>query len=131
MPQKTKYPRMPIWKYQKYPPPTVPSGPPTVVDVPHATGTGAVGATLHCTMGNWTNQPTSYGYQWLRSGAAIAGATTNSYTTVSADNGTNISCNVTATNSFGSGNSTSNSIQITTLLMQEAEGEKKNTVASF
>lgn len=115
MPQITHYPRFPRWEYYKYAPPAVITGPPTVVDVPFATGNGTVGSALHCTIGNWTQTPSSYSYQWLRDGATIAGATNNTYTTVSADNGTNVSCRVTATNSFGSNSSVSNSIGITTL----------------
>ena len=38
------------------------TAPPVNVDVPHVSGTGTVGSTLNCTMGNWQNEPTSYAY---------------------------------------------------------------------
>jgi hypothetical protein len=113
MPQRTQYagmPRLPYWKFQ-----SVGSGPPVVVTVPHATGTGTTGSTLSCTMGNWTNEPTSYAYQWLRDGTAIAGATANTHVVVSADVTHEISCEVTATNALGNGSSVSNAIGVTSL----------------
>lgn len=64
-------------------------------------GPSNVGATLTCGTGAWTNSPQSYAYQWLRSGSAISGATTNSYTTTIADSGADISCRVIASNAGG------------------------------
>ena len=74
--------------------------PPAVVDVPHVTGAGAVGSTLNCTMGNWTNEPTSYAYQW-QAGAASVG-TGDTYVISETDVGSDITCVVTAANAFGS-----------------------------
>ena len=75
--------------------------PPGVVDVPYASGTGAVGSTLNCTMGNWTNVPSSYAYQWMRDGGAIETAAAADYTAVADDVGHSLSCVVTATNAVG------------------------------
>jgi hypothetical protein len=113
MPQRTQYagmPRLPYWKFQ-----TVGSGPPVVEFAPHASGTGTTGSTLSCTMGIWTNEPTSYAYQWLRDGTAIAAATANTHVVVGGDVGHSISCEVTATNALGDASSVSNSIPVTSL----------------
>jgi hypothetical protein len=74
--------------------------PPVNVDVPHVSGTGAVGATLSCTMGNWEGEPTSYAYQWL--GGTSTLGTGETYTVGESDVGASITCVVTATNAFGS-----------------------------
>jgi hypothetical protein len=74
---------------------------PAVVDTPAVTGTGAVGETLTCTVGNWTGEPTNYAYQWHRNGTAgLMGSDT--YVVVEADVGHGIACSVTATNAAGS-----------------------------
>src|SRR4029077_12571616 len=73
------------------PVPTAP--PPMNVDVPYVSGTGAVGSTLTCTMGNWEGAPTSYSYAWSGSGTA----TGDTYVVGAADAGTSITCIVTAT----------------------------------
>jgi hypothetical protein len=59
------------------------------------------GVVLTCSPGTWNYHPTSYNYQWKRSGIAIAGATSSTYTVVSGDVGSTISCAVTATNTAG------------------------------
>lgn len=79
---------------------------------PVASGTASVGATLSVTNGTWTNTPLSYAYQWRRGGAAITGETASSYVVVSADQGLDVTCTVTATNASGSGVATSNAISI-------------------
>jgi hypothetical protein len=78
--------------------------PPSVVDVPYASGPGGsatveVGSTLNCTMGNWTGEPTAYAYQWNGTSEASAAA---DYTVVAGDAGLPLSCVVTATNTAGS-----------------------------
>lgn len=75
---------------------------PINTDVPHVSGTGAVGQTLTCTTGIWAAQPASYAYAWQRAGVAISGATASGYTLVAADSTKAIGCIVTATNSAGS-----------------------------
>jgi hypothetical protein len=63
--------------------------------------------TLTATQGSWTQFPTGYAYQWLRCGAnatgcqAIAGATSTTYATVAADDGSTLEIRVSATNSRG------------------------------
>jgi hypothetical protein len=75
---------------------------PGVVDVPYVAGTGTVGQTLTCTMGNWTGEPTEYAYQWRRDGTTDIGTGAASYLIVSADAGHQVTCIVTATNGVGS-----------------------------
>jgi hypothetical protein len=58
------------------------------------------------TNGTWNSDagyiPTSYSYQWLRNGVAISGASATTYTIQTADVGTTLSFQVTATNARGS-----------------------------
>jgi len=74
--------------------------------LPGITGGDTIGSVLTTTNGTWTNSPTSYAYQWKR-GATNIGTNANTYTLVTADAGTNITCVVTATNAIGSTNATS------------------------
>lgn len=71
---------------------------------PTLSGTTQVGNTLSSTTGSWTATPavSSYSYQWQRNGSNIGGATSSTYTLVPADDGKNIRCVVTATNTAGS-----------------------------
>ena len=83
---------------------TEPSAPPANVDVPHVSGTGTVGQTLTCTMGNWDNMGSgevSYAYQWQSDGTTDL-ATGSSYVVAAGDVGHSITCVVTATNALGS-----------------------------
>lgn len=45
--------------------------------------------------------PITFTYQWLRDGVAIEGATASTYTSVLADQGTQLSCEITGTNTTG------------------------------
>jgi hypothetical protein len=76
---------------------------------PAVSGTAVVGQVLTTTNGTWTNSPSSYSYQWKR-GATNIGTNATTYTLVAADAGntSNITCVVTATNTVGSANATSN-----------------------
>jgi hypothetical protein len=67
-------------------------------DVPFAYQEGNV---VNCTMGNWTNEPESYAYQW-KTGPTNIGAGGPSYIVTSADVGRTVNCVVTATNPGGS-----------------------------
>lgn len=59
----------------------------------------------------WSGYPSpSVAIQWKRNGVNIGGATSSTYTTVSADAGTTITCTETATNASGSNSSTSNGL---------------------
>lgn len=80
---------------------------------PAVTGTAQVGQTLSCSSGTWTGNGTiTYGYEWLRDGAAISGATSNSYNLQAADEGAQVSCRVTATDDDASRAALSNSLTI-------------------
>jgi hypothetical protein len=68
---------------------------------PVISGTTTPGQTLTTTNGTWSNNPTSYTYQWNRDGLAINGATSNQYAVVGADRGHALTCTVTATNGTG------------------------------
>jgi hypothetical protein len=89
------------------------AGPPVIITAPVVSGTGTVGSTLTCTQGSWQNFPTGYTFQWMRSGAAIAGATASTHLNVAADSGKSLSCPVTAVNGAGSATSPSNAIAVT------------------
>lgn len=80
---------------------------------PVISGTNTVGSLLTTTNGTWSGSlPITYTYQWLRNGLNISGATSSTYTLVTADTSNVVSCKVTATNSVGSANATSNSLTI-------------------
>jgi hypothetical protein len=55
---------------------------------------------------------TPFGYQWLREGSAISGATAASYLVQSADEGHSLVCEVTATNAAGHEASKSSSVTV-------------------
>jgi len=57
--------------------------------------TWSVGGTANCNRGSWVNG-TSYGYQWMRDGNPIPGATAQTYVLDTTDAGASISCEVTA-----------------------------------
>jgi len=83
------------------------------------TGAASVDSTLSASNGSWTNQPTSFAFQWLRCAldggrpdgsdcAAIGGATTAKYVAAVADVDHRLRVRVTATNADGSQAATSN-----------------------
>lgn len=74
-------------------------GPPVNVDVPHVQ---QADDTLTCTMGNWTNEPTSYVYQWVVDGSVIVGDGTDTYVVSADDIGHSMFCVVSASNDAGS-----------------------------
>lgn len=86
---------------------------PTNTAVPTISGSStAAGSVLTAANGTWTNQPTSYTYQWQRcttSDAAsctdIGGATSSTYTIGAADAGTWLRVNVKAANANGGSSS--------------------------
>lgn len=89
---------------------------------PAISGSPVVGQTLTVSNGTWSGSPT-YAYQWKRSGTPISGATTTTYTLVSADVGATITCAVTATNAGGSTTAESSPTGTVT-----AAGSSPNTV---
>jgi len=65
------------------------------VEVPQASGIAAAGQQLTCVRGTWNGQPPpTFTYQWLRDGASIASATSNTYMAELADKAT--SCRATS-----------------------------------
>jgi len=85
--------------------------PPAVVVAPVISGSTTLGSTLTSTTGTWTGIPIpTFTYQWRRGASPIGGATSSTYVTVVADSLANITCVVTATNSAGTANSTSNTL---------------------
>lgn len=92
---------------------------PSKVSDPQISGTARVGSTLTATQGTWTNNPTSFAYQWVRcptSGgtptgtdcAVIGGSSTASYVVSAADLGKRLRVRVTASNADGSATAASN-----------------------
>ena len=63
---------------------------------PKITGTAKVASTLTASKGTWTPTPSSYLWQWLRNGAAIAGATAATYRPVAPDVGKRLTVRITA-----------------------------------
>ena len=85
---------------------------PTNSGLPVASGNIHARGSVTTTNGTWSTifPITSYAYQWQRDLSNIGGATTNSYTNLVSDIGSNLQCVVTATNSHGIGMATSNSL---------------------
>jgi fibronectin type 3 domain-containing protein len=80
---------------------------------PVVSGTPTVGQALTASNGTWSGSPTSYSYQWQSSANGtsgwtdVAGATSNSYTTLAGDANGFLRITVTATNPGGSTAATS------------------------
>jgi subtilisin family serine protease len=91
----------------------LPAQAPTNTSVPTISGTPQTGQTLTEVNGGWTNQPSTYAYQWQRcdsSGGgcgAINGATAQTYVPVSGDVNHTLRVVETASNAAGSGTATS------------------------
>jgi hypothetical protein len=87
--------------------PVVDGAAPVLVSAPSVSGTAEDGQRLLADRGAWSTWPT-YAYQWLRCDSAdgscspIAGATNRGYTLRSADVGSTLAVEVTATNAYGS-----------------------------
>jgi len=78
-------------------------GIPTALVNPVASGTPEVDEVLTTTDGTWQGLPEiTITYQWRRDEVNISGATSNTYTLVSADLNALVDCQVTATNSIRS-----------------------------
>jgi hypothetical protein len=83
--------------------------PPVNTDPPAISGTAKQGTTLTASTGNWSNTPTSYGYQWQDCNAGgtgcsnITGATSGTYQVQASDVGHAIVVVVTASNGGGPG----------------------------
>lgn len=76
-------------------------------------GTGRIGDE-HTASVSVSGYPSpAFAWQWRRNGAAISGATGQTYSPVAADDGTNLTVTVTATNSEGSDSDTSAPVAVT------------------
>lgn len=88
-------------------------GSPSNTSPPTISGTAKRGKRLTTSNGSWSNNPTSFGYQWSdcnRSGHnchSIGGATSQSYTLTARDVGSRVEAQVTAANAGGSASATS------------------------
>ncbi len=82
---------------------------PANTSLPSISGSAAVGQTLSVSTGSWTGSPTpTFTYRWMRCDAIgvgcgpIAGATSSQYSAVTADAGSALEAQVTATTGAGS-----------------------------
>jgi len=89
---------------------------PVNIVAPVASGGTYIGDVLTTTNGTWTGSPT-FTYQWynVSTGDPIVGATSNTYTLLTADAGIEINCQVTGTNAAGSAIGFSNIINTLSL----------------
>ena len=89
---------------------------PALVTPPFLSGLPILGQVLSCTSGVWTNNPTSYSYQWYRdpfpggNQQVILGAVNSTYTVTPSDLNCFIICEVGATNIIGTNYAYSNQI---------------------
>ena len=93
--------------YTPHTPPGPPPAPPANLSPPTVTGLAVQGDTLTETHGSWSHSPTGYALAWLRCDtagnacAAISGARANTYTLTSADVGSTVRVQETASNAGG------------------------------
>ena len=81
-------------------------GPPKNSARPAIKGKLLRGETVTCSPGRWTNNPT-FAYQWYRWNTPLHGATKAKYVIQKLDQGSRMSCQVTATNPAGHGSALS------------------------
>jgi hypothetical protein len=79
---------------------------------PQITGAAKAGSTLTCSTGSWTNNSTGFTYQWYRDGTALVGATRSTSTLGTLDEGTSLTCAVTASNLAGHASATSAPVSV-------------------
>ncbi|HTZ87491.1 MAG TPA: carboxypeptidase regulatory-like domain-containing protein [Solirubrobacteraceae bacterium] len=117
----------------------VPSAPHNTA-LPTVTGTTTVGSQLLCSSGSWTGESTlplssgwpltsTFAYQWLRQGSAIAGMTSPTYIVQAADVGHGLECEVTATNDAGHAGAKSAAVAIANPVPVLKSSAKKLRVA--
>lgn len=94
---------------------------PVNTSIPTISGTAQVGQTLTGTNGTWSQSPTSYSYQWNRTGSPIGGAIFLTYNPSAADIGSTLTLTVTATNAAGS------SVPATSLPTSAVTGAAQNS----
>lgn len=81
---------------------------PTNTAQPYAAGDATVGAQLKCTMGEWTDEPTLYAFDWQADGESVGSG--DILVVPSGAVGKTIACVVTASNADGQAEATSNAI---------------------
>jgi len=86
---------------------------PVNTERPALSGDFLVGTVARCSDGIWTNDPFDFQYQWYRDSIEITEANRPEYRLTGDDRGKTISCLVTATNDFGSGDQFSDEVFIT------------------
>jgi hypothetical protein len=86
---------------------------PVNTELPAITGTAEPDEEQTCSEGTWAGvADITYEYQWFRDGVAIEDEEEDTYTTVTEDEGTEISCRVTATNAYGSNSVFAEAVEI-------------------
>ena len=104
-------PLMTVSKSEITPPALVSA--PFILVAPYIIGDNQEGSLLQVELGEWGgDEPITYNYQWLRDNVNIGGETTNQYTISALDLGLNISCRVTATNTYGELSTATNSVLV-------------------
>lgn len=93
---------------------------------PVITGSPVVGRTLTSSTGTWDQTGLTFGYQWLRDGAPIAGAVARRYVPQAADVGKRLSVQVTATRD---GAAPGVSRSVATLPVAKATGVVRTTIS--
>jgi hypothetical protein len=79
---------------------------------PAITGTPGIGQVLTASFGTWAGGGILYSVQWLRNGLAINGATSRTYAVQAADQGSSLTCLVTASNPLGSDQAVTSGVSI-------------------
>jgi hypothetical protein len=93
--------------------PSVAAAAPVISGVPTISGTAEVGQTLTASPASVTGSPTpARSWQWLRDGLNISGATSSTYTLVSADAGADVSVRQAETNAIGSDDAESAAVEV-------------------
>lgn len=96
---------------------------------PSITGTPVVGQSLRASVGTWSQPSASFGYQWLRSGAPIPGATGSSYSLKTEDAGRQVAVTVVATKSgFNDGAATTAPVSVPKMASSTAIALSKTRV---
>ena len=78
---------------------------------PKVTGSPEPGQKLTCDKGQWTGAPT-FGFQWNRDGVGLYANVLQTWCVVELDEGSTLSCTVTATNGGGSRSVTSRTVHV-------------------
>jgi hypothetical protein len=78
-----------------------PTAAPANTALPVISGTAKAKSTLKCSTGSWTQDPSSFTYQWTRDGTPIVGATKATYKVQTSDEQLKLTCTVIASNAKG------------------------------